>query len=89
MDALREEINRAQGSALKLEAMVADGQSRTSEAKTQLTMAREKLSLAESRASESLTLKEREWETRIDTATSDALKQVQQYSHERLRGFRF
>ncbi|CAM9384876.1 unnamed protein product [Ascophyllum nodosum] len=76
-DALREELNRAQGSALKLEAMVADGQSRTSEAETLLAMAREKLSLAESRAFESLTLKEREWEARIDTATSDALKQVE------------
>ena len=58
---------------------MADGQSRTSEAETLLAMAREKLSLAESRAFESLTLKEREWEARIDTATSDALKQVQQY----------
>lgn len=61
---------------MKLEARVADGESRTSEAETQLAMARENLAWAEAQAGASLAQKEQEWEARMDSATSGAHQEV-------------
>lgn len=69
-------MSRAQNSALKLEARVADGEARTNEAETQLAMAREKLAWAEAQAGAALAQKEQEWETKMDTATSGAHQEV-------------
>lgn len=75
-NALRDELNRAEGSALKLEARVADGKSRTGEAETQLAMASEKLSWAQAQAGATLAKKEQEWEALIDAATSESHQEV-------------
>lgn len=76
MESLRQELSRSEGSALKLEARVGDGESRIGEAETQLAMAREKLAWAEAQSGQALAQKEQEWESRMDSATSGAHQEV-------------
>lgn len=76
MDSVREERSRAHSLLVKLEARLADEKSRTEVAETQLGVTREKLALAESRANEALASKEREWEAKMDSATSGVYREV-------------
>lgn len=79
MDSVREERSRVQNLLVKLEARLADEKSRTEVAETQLGVTREKLALAESRANEALASKEREWEARMDSATSGVYREVKDW----------